>query len=204
VVIVSRRDDRRDALIRVNPSAVAAGIIADREVAFGIPHGPANVIAAGVVKVDERIPGAHHDELHPQGINVYLTDRDGVRLTGARTLARDPIWRQLSVRRLVTMLRRTLDQQMQWAVFEPNSPALWSEIRHLLESYLRRLYRANAFRGATEGEAFFVKCDEELNTPASLDSGRLLAYVGVAPAEPVEFIVLQIARDGDGMLRVQG
>ena len=201
---VSRRDDRRDQLVRVNPSAVAAGIIAEREAALGIPHGPANVIAAGVVKVDERISPAHHDELHPQGINVYLVERDGVRLTGARTLARDPIWRQLSVRRLITMLRRTLDQQMQWAVFEPNNPTLWSEIRHLLEAYLRRLYRANAFRGATESEAFFVKCDEQLNTRAVMDQGRLLAYVGVAPAEPLEFIVLEIARDGDGTLRVEG
>jgi hypothetical protein len=39
---------------------------------------------------------------------------------------------------------------------------------------------------------------------AALDQGRLLAHVGVAPAEPLEFIVLQIARDGDGTLRVQG
>jgi uncharacterized protein len=203
-LLVSRRDDRRDALVRVNPSAVAAGIIADREAALGIPHGPANVIATGVVQVGERVSPAHHDELHPQGINVYLIERDGVRLTGARTLARDPAWRQLSVRRLITMLRRTLDQQMQWAVFEPNNPGLWSEIRHLLEAYLRRLYRANAFRGATEAEAFFVKCDEEVNTRGLIDQGRLLAYVGVAPAEPLEFIVLQIARDGDGTLRVQG
>jgi phage tail sheath protein FI len=89
-------------------------------------------------------------------------------------------------------------------VFEPNNPALWSEIRHLLESYLRRLYRANAFRGATEQEAFFVKCDEELNGRYTRDNGQLLAYVGIAPAEPLEFVVLQIARDGDGMLRVEG
>ena len=201
---VSRRDDRRDALVRVNPSAVAAGIVAQREIALGIPHGPANVIAAGVVAVDDPVSPARHDELHQGAVNVFLLERDGVRLTGARTLSRDPLWRQLSVRRLLIMLRRTLEQQMQWAVFEPNGPALQSEIRHLLENYLRRLYRANAFRGATEAEAFFVRCDGETNPPASMDQGRLLALVGVAPAEPMEFLVLQIAREGDGTLRVRG
>jgi len=69
-----------------------------------------------------------------------------------------------------------------------------------LDSYLRRLYRAGAFRGATEKEAFFVRCDETLNTPYVVDSGQLIAEIGVAPAEPLEFIVLQLARDGDGTL----
>src|SRR5439155_805305 len=83
----------------------------------------------------------------PQGVNVYLHERDGIRLTAARTLSRDPAWRQLSVRRLVTMLHRALEQQMQWAVFEPNTPSLRADIRHLLENFLRRLARANAFAG---------------------------------------------------------
>src|SRR5439155_432688 len=83
------------------------------------------------------------------GVNVYLHERDGIRLTAARTLSRDPAWRQLSVRRLVTMLHRALEQQMQWAVFEPNTPSLRADIRHLLENFLRRLARANAFAGAT-------------------------------------------------------
>ena len=84
---------------------------------------------------------AAHDELHPQGVNVYLRERDGVRLTAARTLSRDPAYRQLSVRRLVTMLRRTLEQQMQWAVFEPNDGRLRRDLRHMLGAYLSQLFR---------------------------------------------------------------
>jgi hypothetical protein len=200
---VSRADDDRDALIEVNPAAAAAGIIAARELRLGIPHGPANVIAAGVVDLDEPVPPGRHDELHQNAINVYRMARDGVELTAARTLARDQSWRQLSVRRLITMLRRVLEQQMQWAAFEPHNAALRADIRRLLLNYLRQLYRANAFRGATEEQAFFVKCDEELNPPASVDQGLLLAHVGVAPAEPLEFIVLTLARGGDGTLRVE-
>ena len=197
-------DDRRPAPVLVNPSCVAAGIIARRERAFGVPFGPANELAAGVVDVAVKVTPGQHDELHPAAINVFLPERDGVRLMGARTLSRDPSFRQLSVRRLMTMLRLVLQRQTQWMVFEPNDRTLRETIRQSLLVYLRQLYVGNAFRGATEQEAFFVHCDEALNPPPVVDAGRLIAEVGVAPAEPLEFIVLRIARDGDGTLRVEG
>jgi phage tail sheath protein FI len=138
--------------------------------------------------------------LHPQGINVYLRERDGIRLSAARTLSRDPSYRQLSVRRLITMICRALEQQMQWVVFEPNNPALRDEVRLVLQNYLRQLFRAGAFRGATEEQAFFVRCDATNNPPLVADAGQLIAEIGVAPAEPLEFIVLRLAREGDGTL----
>lgn len=200
---VARPDDARDALIRVNPSASAAGIIALREAQFGVQYGPANVIAAGAVAVDDRLSASRHDELHRAAINVFLPERDGIRLTAARTLAFDQTWRQLSVRRLVTMLRHALYQQMQWTVFEPNTSSLRFQIGRMLEAYLRQLYRANAFAGATEAEAFYVKCDDRLNPPVVQQAGRLIAQIGVAPAEPLEFIVLTFARDSDASLSVE-
>ena len=200
---VARTDDRRDGLVAVNPSAVAAGIIALRESRFGVPYGPANEIAAGVVDATDRVSPSRHDELHQNAINVYLPERDGVRLTAARTLALDQTWRQLNVRRLMTMIRRVLYRQMQWAVFEPNNQKLRFQISRMLESYLRQLYRANAFTGATESQAFFVKCDDKLNPLAVQQQGQAIAQIGIAPAEPLEFIVLNVARDSDFSLTVE-
>lgn len=200
---VARRDDSRDNLIRVPPSAIAAGIIARTEWAFGLPHGPANAFAYEVVSVDDQVSPRRHDELHPAGINVYLQERDGIRLTAARTLSLDPQWRQLSVRRLMIMLRRVLERQMQWAVFEPNDGRLRLKLRQLLQNYLRQLFKAGAFKGATEAEAFFVNCDAVLNPRVVMDAGQLIAEIGVAPAEPIEFIVLRLLRDGDGTLTVE-
>jgi hypothetical protein len=200
---VSRRDDSRDALVRVPPSAIAAGVIARQELAFGVPHGPANVLVAEALDTSDAISPARHDELHPLGLNVYLRERDGVRLTAARTLSRDASYRQLSVRRLMTMLRRVLEQQTRWIVFEPNNGALRARVRQQLGAYLRQLYMTGAFRGATEEEAFFVRCDEALNTPQIVDAGQLITEIGVAPTEPLEFIVLQLSRDGDGTLSMK-
>ncbi|MEQ1545838.1 phage tail sheath C-terminal domain-containing protein [Methyloglobulus sp.] len=201
-LFVVRQDDKRNTRIPLPPSAPAAGIIAQVENSFGVPHGPANVITAQVLDVREAISPKQHDELHPLGINVFLLERDGVRLTAARTLSSDPDYRQLSVRRLLVLLRRTLEQQMQWAVFEPNNSALRSELRQLLRAYLRQLFTAGAFRGATEDESFFVHCDEENNPPRIADLGQVLVEIGVAPSEPLEFIIMRLSRDGDGTLTV--
>ena len=197
------RADLRNSIVRVNPSAVAAGIIAQQELAGGVQQGPANLIAASVVNVDDLVSPARHDELHRNAINVYLVERDGARLTAARTLSLDRRWRQLNVRRLVTMLERALYREMQWCVFEPNGSRLRADVTHLISAFLRELYRANAFAGATEQEAFFVRCDDALNPPAVMDLGQLVTHIGVAPAEPLEFIVLRLTRDGDATVRIQ-
>lgn len=201
--ITTTLEDDRNRLITINPAAVAAGIIARQELTFGVPHGPANTIARRVVSLDEIISPQRHDQLHPLGINVYLPRRDGIWLSAARTLSTDADYRQLSVRRLMTMLQRVLYRQMQWVVFEPNNQALWSRIRHLLNNVLRQLYIAGAFKGTGEEQAFFVRCDGQLNDQRVLDAGRLIVEIGVAPAEPLEFIVLRILRDGDGTLAVE-
>ncbi len=82
----------------------AAGIIAAREQRLGLPWGPANELAASAVTATDVVTDAVHDQLHRLGINVFRAERDGFRLTAARTLSTDPDYRQLSVRRLMTMI----------------------------------------------------------------------------------------------------
>lgn len=200
---VAAPDDARDTLVRVNPSAFAAGIVAERERRLGVQHGPSNQIAAGAVRVSTVVPTELHDELHPLGVNVFRPERDGVRLTGARTLSRRPELRQLSVSRLMVVLRLSLEREMDWAVFEPNGPALWGEVRRMVHGFLTRLYEAGAFTGATTREAFFVRCDRTTMTRNDLDQGRFVCLVGVAPSEPVEYVVLELARDRDTSVRVE-
>jgi hypothetical protein len=200
---VARPDDQRDALIRINPSAFAAGITARQEIAFGVAHGPANALAFGATWVADVVSDERHDQLHPMAINVYRIERDGILLTAARTLSTDRDYRQLSVRRLVSLLRRALARQMQGLVFEPNDHRLRADVVHVIRAFLMELFRAGAFAGSRPDESFFVKCDDELNPPVSMNAGRLVAHIGVAPAEPLEFIVLQLVREGDGTVRLE-
>lgn len=201
---VSAPDDARDTLVRVNPSAFAAGIVADRERRRGVAFGPSNQVAVGAVRAAALVTPDEHDQLHPEGINVFRPDRDGIRLTAARTLSHRPELRQLSVCRLMTVLRLSLEREMDWAVFEPNGDALWAEVRRLVGGFLTRLYAAGAFTGATTREAFFVRCDRTTMTRNDLDNGRFVCLVGVAPAEPLEYLVLRLTRDRDDTVRAEG
>ena len=188
--------------VLLNPSAVAAGIIAATELRSGIAQGPANQIAQSVFALDLNVTSEQHDQLHPMGINVFKQQRDGVCLTAARTLSQQSQWRQLSVVRLMVMLRRALLIQMQWLVFEPNTPALWLDVQFTVQNFLRQLYIAGTFKGETEQQAYFVRCDAALNTRQVVDAGMLIAEIGVAPVEPMEFILLKINRGADGTLKI--
>ena len=55
--------------------------------------------------------------------------------------------------------------------------------------------------GNKEEEAFFVKCDAETNPPESVDLGRVITLVGVAPSKPAEFVIFRISqfRGGSGV-----
>lgn len=192
------------ALRRLAPSAAAAGIIAGRERRLGIPWGPAAEVAIDAVRAARETDDAEHAALFEMDVNVFRAERDGFRLSSARTLSRDPDYRQLSVRRLMTMLRLTLERQGQRLAFEPNTPALRGELTWQVTMLLRDLYRDGAFAGSSEAESFFVHCDDGLNPAWSQEQGRLVVEVGVAPASPLEFIVLRLARDASGALGVEG
>jgi phage tail sheath protein FI len=155
------------------------------------------------VAVEQRLTSAEQDELHLAGINVFALERDGVRLTAARTMTSDSQWRQLSVRRLVTMIGRALRAQMAWTVFEPAGQTLRSELRHVLDGFMRELHARGALAGARPQDGYFVRCDDSNNPPPSVDAGRLVVDVGVAPVEPLEYIVLRLARGDDGTIMLE-
>jgi hypothetical protein len=186
----------------IPPSAVAAGIIAAREQQLGLPWGPANELAVSAVTATDVVTDPVHDQLHRLGINVFRAERDGFRLTAARTLSTDPGYRQLSVRRLMTMICLTLERESQWLVFEPNTPNLRSTLRHVLTQFLADMFRGGAFAGATEAQSFFVRCDDSLNSAPVQALGRLIAEIGVAPASPLEYLILRLTQDADGGVQV--
>ena len=194
---VQRQGVALTARVRLNPSAVAAGIIANREIVKGVHFGPANELAPTVVALDEPLSPSDHDRLHPLGLNAFVMEPDGIRLSAARTLSNNPQLRQLNIRRLMILLKRTLLRQTQWITFEPNGRPLWRQLTHMLNTYLQSLYRAGVFKGASAEEAFFVRCNEQNNTPQTLDAGQLHVEIGVAPAEPTEFIVVKLTHDAD-------
>ncbi len=77
-------------------------------------------------------------------------------------------------------------------VFEPHNANLWARIKRELTAYFNDLFRQGALKGSTPQEAFYVKCDEEINPPEVRDAGMVITEIGLAPALPNEFIVVRI------------
>jgi len=71
---------------------------------------------------------------------------------------------------------------------------LWGKVRRDVTAFLRNVWRSGALFGASPSEAFYVKCDEELNPPDVRDLGQLIIEVGMSPVKPVEFVIFRISQ----------
>jgi phage tail sheath protein FI len=63
-----------------------------------------------------------------------------------------------------------------------------------VNAFLRGLWRDGALFGATAEQAFYVKCDEETNPPESIDMGKVVVEIGIAPVKPAEFVIFRITQ----------
>jgi len=149
----------------------------------------------GIVALDYSLTAQESDVLNRQGVNA-LRHFPGIGAVcwGARTLSSDPEWKYVSVRRLALFLEDSIDEGLQWTVFERNNELLWANVRRTVEDFLFELWKAGALMGIKPEEAFFVKCDRSTMTQNDLDNGRLICLVGFAPLKPAEFVIVRIAR----------
>ncbi len=180
------------------PSGHLAGIYARVDAERGVHKAPANAVIRGALGLEHRLSKADQDGLNPDGINVIRGFNGNITVWGARTLGGDDNgeWKYISVRRLFLFLRESIDEGTQWVVFEPNTPDLWAKITRNITAFLTNVWRSGALFGSTAQEAFYVKCDAEINPPEVRDAGRVVTEIGVAVAKPAEFVIFRISQWG--------
>jgi phage tail sheath protein FI len=183
--------------ILLPPSGYIAGLYARIDATRGVWKAPAGTEASlnGLVGLAVELSDVQHGNLNPIGINVIRRFAGaGVVSFGARTIASDPEWKYVPVRRTAILLRVSIYYGIQWAVFEPNDEPLWSQLRLNIGAFMTTLFRQGAFQGSTPSQAFFVKCDSETTTQADIDLGVVNILVGFAPLKPAEFVVVKISQ----------
>ncbi|MFC8954875.1 phage tail sheath family protein [Streptomyces sp. NPDC057101] len=179
----------------VPPSGHMAGVWARNDSERGVHKAPANEIVRGAVDLELQITRGEQDLLNPVGVNcIRAFPGRGIRVWGARTLASDPAWRYLNVRRYFNYLEESILVGTQWVVFEPNDQSLWARIRRNISAFLVNEWRQGALFGQRAEDAFYVKCDAETNPPESVDLGRVVCEIGIAPVKPAEFVVFRLAQ----------
>jgi phage tail sheath protein FI len=181
--------------ILIPPSGYMAGIWARNDNTRGVHKAPANEIVQGAVGLGYVLTKGEQDTLNPNGVNcIRAFPGRGIRVWGARTVSSDPSWRYINVRRFFNMVEKSIERATQWVVFEPNDPFLWARVRRDVGAFLLTQWSAGALFGASPGDAFYVKCDEELNPPESRDLGRLIIEIGMCPVKPAEFVIFRISQ----------
>jgi phage tail sheath protein FI len=190
-LIVSRPDG--NSTQAVPPSGHVAGAYARTDTEKGVWVSPAGAAIRGAAALSQEVTEADAALLVDRGIDVLRNvPGRGMVVWGARTTSEDPEWKYVSVRRLLIFLEQSLSRGLQWTVFEPNGSALCETVRAAIEGFLLGLWRSGALMGNRPEQACFVRCDRTTMTQDDIDSGRLVAVVGVAPVRPAEFVILRI------------
>ena len=181
----------------IPPTGHIAGIFARSDVERGVHKAPANEIVRGARELEFPVPRRLQDVLNPRGVNCirdFRSDGNGIRLWGARTMSSDAEWKYVNVRRLFLFVEESIDEGTQWVVFEPNDEPTWAKVRRSITNFLISVWRSGALMGATQDEAFFVKCDRTTMTQDDIDNGRLICLIGIAPVKPAEFVIFRISQ----------
>ena len=181
------------ALREVSPVGHVMGVFARIAQERGIWKAPAGTECTlkGVVSVAEPVDVG---ELRKEGVNAIIYKPNyGVVIWGAVTQAPNNDMAYVTDVLLDCYIKSAIDTALQPAVFEPNNSALWIRVKADIESILDTLWRAGGLAGSEASQAYYVKCDEELNPESVRDAGELRVEVGYARNRPAEFIIVKVA-----------
>jgi phage tail sheath protein FI len=185
-----------EKFLTIPPSGHIAGVWARTDADRGVWKAPANEVVRGIARLENDVTTGEQDLLNPQQVNCIRSfGANGIRIWGARTLsATDQSWRYINVRRLFNFVEESIRQGTQWVVFEPNDANLWARVRRTITAFLRNLWMQGALVGNTPEEAFYILCDETNNPASSVDEGKLIVDIGIAPVKPAEFVIFRLSQ----------
>lgn len=188
------------ALRLIGPSGAVAGLYLATDAQRGVFKAPAGITSAiqGVVATEKSFTSAELDSMNAASAPINPLRQipgAGLSVMGARTLLQDGTANKyVNMRRSLIYIRKQLEDLTQFAIFENNDERLWSQLRSTLTAFLNEYRNQGGLRGATNAQAFFVKCDAENNTAQQIANGEVHIQVGVALQYPAEFIVIDLSQ----------
>ncbi|HEX8721084.1 MAG TPA: hypothetical protein VF736_10670 [Pyrinomonadaceae bacterium] len=192
-----------DGLRAVPPDGAACGLIAARERERQVWVAPANTPLVGVLGLAPEVSTEDWADLFEQQFNFLRREARDFRAMSAHTLADEAIWLQVSVRRLLILVRKFVVERGMDFVFETNHERFRRGVHLVLEDALLFMHGLGAFAGAGPEQSFNVTTDASVNPPQSVDAGRFVAQIQVAPSQPAEFITVLLTRVAEDLLQAR-
>lgn len=191
------------------PGGSVTGYILSNDSVNGVYKAPAGIGAQlrNVVATSVNLTSANLDTLNTAIYPVNAirpVPGSGICIMGARTISTDRANRYVNTRRTLLQVKKALADITAFAVFESNNPLLWDRITTVCTVYLNELWQAGGLKGVTAAQAFYVVCDESINTAESIAEGALNIEVGVSLQTPAEFVIIRIGQfDGNTSVSIQ-
>lgn len=174
---------------------VHARIVEERGI-HKVPAG-SDAVVRGFVDLEKKLTNAEIGELNTVGVvSIISKTNSGILVWGARGLNNDQTMKYVSDVTINYTISKALLTGTEFAVFEPNTPELWSKLSATCNAYLETLRVAGTLKGTKE-EAYYVTIDETNNTNESINNGELNIEIGYAPVKPAEFIIIKLAHTID-------
>jgi phage tail sheath protein FI len=190
-------DAVRGGIKKVPPGASVVGMILRTDTSRGVFKAPAGVASTltGAVANEQRLTNTELDDLAGMNVNVVRpVPGAGIAVMGARTRAFGTTDQYISVRRTINFVKKRAVEVSRFALFEPNTPALWEQLRVANGAFLSELWQIGGLAGLDFSQAFYVKCDSENNTTQTISNGEVHVEIGIAPAFPAEFVVIRVGQ----------
>ena len=187
----------------VPPDGVASGAIARRTLEEGAWIAPANDPLTDTIAATNAVTRQQWSKLQASRINTIRSESQGLMTLNAETLAFENDLININVRRLMILLRRLALQEGEEYVFDNNDEAFRDRVRNGFEDLLFDLFMRGAFAGDTADAAFEVVTDSSVNPPQSVERGRFIVELRVAPSEPMRFMIVRLIQSGPGQLTAQ-
>jgi hypothetical protein len=202
--LVSRDKAASNALRSLPPEGAACGVLAARALARGAWIAPANEALRGVVALKPAVAPERRLDMQEAQINLVRQEPRGFVVLSADTLSLDVDLRPINVRRLLILLRRLALRLGTTYVFEPNDDAFRRLVQRGFEALLDDMFVRGAFAGATPATSFQVVTSTALNTRQSVEQGRFIVEIKVAPSLPLTFLTIRLLQSGDRTLVTEG
>ncbi len=185
------------------PDGALAGSMASLAIERGAWLAPANRVLQRVLALRPRLGLEDWRRLTPARVNLVLQSPQGFVLFSESSLSTEDSLTPIHVRRLLILLRRLALREGDRFVFAPHDINLQHLVRHRFESILANLYSRGAFAGVDPAAAYRVVTDETVNPAASIERGRFVVELRVAPARELAFITVRLVADERGRLAAE-
>lgn len=184
-----------NALKEVPVSGYVMGVYARMVKDFGIGQAPSGVdaVVKGFVSIDtvseEDLPILYENQINP-----ILNDPEyGIVIWGEKSLSEDSRMVRGANLLLANFLESSIEKDTRWVVFKSINESLMEAVKTQVDGIMTDLWKRGNLRGVTPKEAFFTKCDTELNTKETIEEGKFMCQIAYRPNKSAEFVIFTVS-----------